>query len=201
MFDPVHLSHIAAARFAVSHLDLDKLLLVPCATPNHRDPATANAEQRLQMLRLASADYRDLEVDDREIRREGVSYTVDTLAELREKAECEQLVFVLGMDAFKAFTEWHDWQRILTLSHLLVLHRDGELPAAELADEVELSQREVADADALFASPAGNILLAQDFTEPVSSTEVRRSLRMNENTEAMLDEKVRLFIEDHRLYR
>jgi nicotinate-nucleotide adenylyltransferase len=201
MFDPVHNGHIEAARTAVAELGLDKLLLVPCANPNHRDPATADSRQRLQMLELAVANYRRLEVDDREIRRQGLSYTVDTLAELRGSEDCEQLVFVLGMDSFNTLIRWHEWQSILNLCHLLVLGRQHSKPDAEIARAVELDQRRVESADELFSKAVGNILIFEDFDAAVSSTEVRSSLRMNEDSSTMLDEKVQLYIEDNRLYR
>ncbi len=201
MFDPVHNGHIAAARTAVAELGLDKLLLVPCANPNHRDPATADSRQRLQMLELAAADYRKLEVDDREIRRQGLSYSVDTLAELQESEDCEQLVFVLGMDSFNTLIQWHRWQSILSLCHLLVLGRQQSGPDADTARAIELDQRRVETADELFSREVGNILMFEDFNAAVSSTEVRSALRMNEDTSTMLDEKVQLYIEDNRLYR
>jgi nicotinate-nucleotide adenylyltransferase len=201
MFDPVHNGHIDAARYAVSLLNLDRLLLIPCAVPNHRDPATASSEDRLRMLALASADYRKLAVDAREIEREGVSYAVDTLAELRQQADYQQLVFVMGLDAFNTLPQWHQWQRILELSHLLVLNRNGARLDDSVAIETDLTARRVSDPEALFAEQCGRIYVAEDFDYLLSSTAVRSSLRANEDTTAMLDEKVRLYIEDHRLYR
>lgn len=205
MFDPVHNGHVDAARFAVSLLKLDRLLLVPCANPNHRDPATASSEHRLRMLAMAIADYRKLEIDAREIERGGVSYAVDTLAELRQEGESRgeavKLVFVLGLDAFNTLPSWHQWHRIFELAHLLVLHRGGAELNEETAAETELATRRVSDPEELFAADSGRIYFAQDFDYILSSTEVRSSLRANDSTEHMLDEKVRLYIEDHRLYR
>ena len=201
MFDPVHNGHIDAARFAVSLLNLDRLLLIPCATPNHREPATVSSEHRLQMLGMAIADYRKLAVDDREVRRQGVSYAVDTLAELRKEGDYQQLVFVLGLDAFNTLPQWHQWQRILELSHLLVLNRSGAQIDDKTAAAVNLGTRLVNEPEAMFAAQSGRIFFAEDFDYVLSSTEVRSNLRANDSTEQMLPEKVRLYIEDHRLYR
>lgn len=201
MFDPVHNGHIDAARFAVSLLNLDRLLLIPCATPNHRDPATASAEHRLRMLALAIADYRKLAADAREIEREGISYAVDTLAELRDEGDYQELVFVMGLDAFNTLPQWHQWQRILELCHVLVLNRDGARLDEQAATAIGLASRRVDTPEALFAEHSGRIYVAEDFDYGLSSTQVRSSLRANERTEKMLDEKVRLYIEDHRLYR
>ncbi len=201
MFDPVHNGHIDAARYAVSLLNLDRLLLIPCATPNHRDPATASAEHRLRMLAMAIADYRKLAADAREIEREGVSYAVDTLAELRDEGDYQQLVFVMGLDAFNTLPQWHQWQRILELSHVLVLNREGARLDDQAATATGLASRRVDTPEELFAEDRGSIYVAEDFDYGLSSTQVRRSLRANERTDKMLDEKVRLYIEDHRLYR
>lgn len=205
MFDPVHNGHIDAARFAVSLLNLDRLLLVPCANPNHRDPATASSEHRLRMLALAIADFRKLAVDSREIERGGVSYAVDTLAALQAEGAAAGepciLVFILGLDAFNTLPHWHQWQRIFELAHLLVLNRSGAELDENVAAETGLAERRVRSPDELFVANSGKIYLAEDFDYVLSSTEVRSSLRANESTAQMLDEKVRLYIEDNRLYR
>ena len=81
MFDPVHNGHIAAARHASQLLGLEQVVLVPCHVPNHREPNQLDSSHRLQMLKLAVSDDSTLRVDDREIRRGGVSYAVDTVRE------------------------------------------------------------------------------------------------------------------------
>lgn len=228
MFDPVHRGHFEAARYAISLLNLDKLLLVPCANPNHRDPATASAEQRLHMLELVAAQHRRMEVDAREIHRPGISYSVDTLRELRAEAAsharsarsdpdesgetdasresevsdaAQHIVFVLGLDSFNSLPAWHEYEKLFDLCHLLVLNRQGAEPDPKVKELVGWEQRRVNDPEDLFKQPTGRIYFAGDFHENISSTEVRQCLRANENTEAFLDESVRLFIEDCRLYR
>src|SRR5690606_2685035 len=100
MFDPVHSGHLQVALTAWHLLELDQLRLVPCHVPNHRAPATATSAQRLEMLQLAAAREPRLRVDAREMERDGISYTVDTLASLRNDFPSSALVLVLGMDAF-----------------------------------------------------------------------------------------------------
>ena len=201
MFDPVHAGHIRAAVYAAELLELDQVLLIPCATPNHRDPASTSAEQRVSMLRLAIQGRPRLKVDCREIERPGVSYTVDTLQSLHDERVGEQLVFILGLDSFNTLPHWHQWQRLFELAHLLVLNRDAGEMDESVCDEIDCAGRLVAEPEQLFGKASGNIWFAKDFDFEVSSSRVRDCLRANEGTDNMLDEKVSLFIEDNRLYR
>ncbi len=201
MFDPVHNGHLDAARFVLGKLALDSLKMIPCATPNHRDAARVQAQHRLQMLRLALADEEKIEADDIELTRTGVSYSVDTLQELTDRGISKQLVFVLGLDAFNAITQWHEWQKMFALSHLCVLGRPGTLLDEEALAPVGLEQRLVSSADELFASSAGKVLLLEEFQYDASSSGVRRALRMEEDVSSLLPTKVQLYIDDNRLYR
>ena len=109
LFDPVHDGHLEVARYARTALELDKVLLVPCKLPNHRSGAQASGAARLHMLELASRDEATLEVSDIELEREGVSYTVDTLAQLRKQEPNTDFVFILGQDAFSSLPQWQRW--------------------------------------------------------------------------------------------
>lgn len=201
MFDPVHIGHIKAATFASKLLELDQVLLVPCAIPNHREAACASAEQRISMLQLATQGRKRLKVDGREITRPGISYAVDTVQSLRDEYPNEQLVFILGLDSFNTLPQWHEWRRLFELAHLLVLNRSGGELDQLVCDEVDFSRRLVAEPQQLFSKASGNICFAQDFDIDVSSTRVRDLLRANEETGNLLDEKVGLFIDDNKLYR
>lgn len=196
MFDPVHVGHVAAARFAVELLGLDELRLLPCARPNHRGAATAAGRHRLRMLELACAGEPRLRPDPMELDRPGVSYSVDSLETLRAERDSGQLVFVMGADAFAGLTRWHRWQRLLELCHLLVLGREG---AAQ--PDFDFQARTVADAEELFAAASGNILICRDFSLPASSTAVREALREEAGTTGLLDPAVAAYIEKQQLYR
>lgn len=201
MFDPVHNGHIAAARYAIEILALDELRMVPCAIPNHREQARASGSQRLAMLELATEGVAAVTVDAIEITRPGISYSVDTLTRLREARVAEHIVFVLGIDAFNTLAEWHDWARLLQLSHFFVLSREGAGVDAVTASAIGLDERLVNTPDALFASGAGHVLISSDFRQMESSSAIRSKLRENEDTSAFLDPRVQLYIEDNRLYR
>jgi nicotinate-nucleotide adenylyltransferase len=106
-------------------LRLAELRWIPVGNPGHRDPPLASAELRLEMLRVAIAGQPGFVLDDREISRGGVSYTIDTLSELRGEYPQRSLCLLLGMDAFASFTSWHRWQEIFAVAHVVVAHRPG----------------------------------------------------------------------------
>ncbi len=201
MFDPVHVGHIAAAEFALATLQLDRVKLIPCHLPNHRAPAAANGEQRLEMLRRVIADKPLLQVDAVEIERGGVSYAVDTLQTLRAAGGSDAIVFIMGMDAFNSLPSWHRWQEILTLCHLLVLARPGTAVSESSERQLQLHLRQVDAAPALFGSATGHVLIAEDFVHDVSSTRVRSLLRQGEDASGLVPEPVLSYIQTHQLYR
>jgi len=200
MFDPVHRGHIKAAQYALEILRLDRIRLVPCYLPNHRGPASAPAEERLEMLRLATAGLPNLEVDDIEVTRRGTSYTADTLSAYKESLPDATLVFILGADAYAGFTQWHNWQHILELAHLALLAR-GEVKVPEnVRQETQFETRVETDQQKLFQSSAGKIFLASGFNYEASSTDVRNALQSGATEIPELDPSVRCYISSKSLY-
>ena len=113
-FNPPHLGHMLAAREMAEALGLDRVLLVPAATPPHKDMAdgSPSGEQRLEMLRLASEGMEGVEVDGLELRRKGPSYTADTVKALHERYSKDKLYFLMGTDMFLSFHEWYKPEKI-----------------------------------------------------------------------------------------
>ena len=200
MFDPVHKGHVAAARFAVESLDLDLLKMVPCHKPNHREQRQLSAQHRLKMLDLALHSENKLAVDDCEIRRGGVSYAVDTVAEMRAGGNWDQIVFVLGADALNGLPQWHEWRTLLQACHLFVLGRQSQSIDADVALEIGLEQRRVARPEQLFEADAGRIFLAEDFDVELSSTQVREVLTKGGEAVPLLNAQVHEYISHYALY-
>jgi len=124
-FDPIHEGHLAAARAAMDCAHLDRVLFVPSATPPHRAPAVAEAEQRVEMTRLAIAGEPRFEVSDNEVRRGAVSYTVDTLRELHKMHPDDDLFLILGWDAAKLLPSWREPEEVRRLASILIVTRPG----------------------------------------------------------------------------
>ena len=128
-FDPVHLGHLWIGEAAMEKLALDRLLWIPSATqPLKPDGPVAGNEHRLEMLRLAIAGRTGHQIDDREIRRTGVSYTVETVAELRREEAESDLFLIIGSDSLESMRSWHQPERLLSQVSLAVVQRGGENP-------------------------------------------------------------------------
>jgi len=129
-FDPPHHGHLIVASEAADVLRLDLLFFVPAADPPHKPGSRVRAspEQRLRMLRAATESDPRFRVDDLELRRAGPSYSVDTLRELRVRERDAELIFLLGIDQFRALHTWRDPEVIVAIAQLGVMSRNGETP-------------------------------------------------------------------------
>jgi nicotinate-nucleotide adenylyltransferase len=209
MFDPVHCGHLAVAELALEALSLDHVLLVPCKLPNHRHAASATGAQRLEMLTLACADSAQLVASSIELEREGISYSIDTLAQLKNDDPSTDFVFVLGRDAFEGLPLWDRWERLLDENLLAVVSRPGISVSRESAELTQLASRMVRNPEALFDGGRGKIILLEELQNHLSSTRVRAALSgvngRTQSTDMRLDDwlpdTVRAYIETHDLYR
>src|SRR2546429_9815656 len=119
-FDPIHCGHLRTAYELWQELELAEVRVVPTGSPPNRPRLYASPERRLEMVRAAVADQPSFVVDDREVRRSGVSYSVDTLTELRREFPNRSLCLLLGMDAFLGLPNWHRWRELLSLAPIAV---------------------------------------------------------------------------------
>ena len=199
-FDPVHNGHLRVAQALSEALPFDELRLLPCGEPAHRAPPQASAEDRIAMLQLAIKEMSSLVIDEREVRRQGPSYMVDTLASLHDELGDEPLVLIIGWDAFVGLPTWHRWQQIIELAHLLVVQRPRNTvaPCGEMA--LLLQQHQTDDVAELNKRIAGCILLQPVDVLDVSSTEVRARLAAKEDVSDALPLAVNAYIKEQQLY-
>ena len=126
-FDPVHIGHLWIAEAALESLELDEIRWIPAAmSPLKPNGPVATEEDRLQMLRLAVSGCEKHIIDDREIRRGDVSYTVDTITDLQQEFPDAQLLIIIGSDSLASIREWHESERLLELAVPAVVQRGGE---------------------------------------------------------------------------
>ena len=124
-FDPVHYGHLRVADEARQKLNLKTLYLLPAGNPPHRQTPRTTVPQRLEMLHLAQREFPQLKIDDRETRRSGPSYMVDTLLELRAEFPQRPLLLLVGQDAANHLHGWSRWQQLFALTHMVILTRPG----------------------------------------------------------------------------
>lgn len=177
-FDPIHVGHVAAARVAMDCADLDRVIFIPSATPPHRDPAEAGAEDRLAMTRLAVQGEPRFEVSDIEVRRGGRSYTVDTLRELSRRFPDDRLYLILGWDAARLLGTWHEPDEVRRLASVVVVARQGTGP---------------------MTGPDGDLVCDGD-TPDISGSELREQISRGEEVGDCLPPAVERYISEHGLY-
>ena len=199
-FNPVHVGHLRAALEVTEFMGLDELRLVPSARPPHRQAPQVSAEQRLAMVELAVVGEPRLKVDDRELKRDKPSYTLDTLESLRgELAAHDQLFLLLGWDAFCGLPSWHRWQELLDHCHLLVLQRpDADSEAPEALRDL-LAARSVSDPLSL-QGPGGQISFIWQTPLAVSATQIRQLLAAGRSARFLLPDAVLAYIQAQGLY-
>ena len=183
-FDPPHVGHLLLASDAREALDLDRLIFVPAATQPFKahTPPIASARDRLEMVRLAVADDANYTIDDTEIDRKGLSFTVDTLEQLSRKNPGAKLFLLLGEDTLAGIDGWRNPGRIRELATLAVMRRSGS------------------EGPAVTAIAAGVTTVSARRVD-VSSTEIRERLRAGKSIKGFVPESVERFIEARGLYR
>ena len=199
-FDPVHFGHLRAALEAAEQLAASELRLVPAGEPPHRDAPVAAAAHRLAMLRCAAKAHPGFRVDDREVRRAGPSWMVDTLAELRAEVGPVPLVLCIGQDAANDLDRWRDWRRLFELAHLAVLHRPDARGHYRAALKQEMRQRRADDARALRSTPAGRVVSLAVTPLDISATAIRDLVARGRSPAFLLPDPVADYIRDHGLY-
>jgi nicotinate-nucleotide adenylyltransferase len=190
-FDPPHTAHIALAKHAIEQFVLNELLIIPTGDAWHKARKLTSSPHRLAMTRLAFADVPQTWVDPREIDRQGATYTVDTLEELKAEHPEENLYLFIGADQANAFKTWHRWQEILGLATVVVADRPIEGQGGMASQWHNAVSPDVQRLD----MPSLN----------VSATEIRAHVAHGTHADpkmhAWLPAAVQHYIEKHSLYR
>lgn len=190
-FDPVHVGHLVAAQAVRETLELDRILLIPSGTPPHKEEDSVTpASLRLRMVRAAVAGDSRFEVADLELRREGPSYTVDTLRALREAYPANAYFLIMGADQWGGFGGWRDPLAISSLATLVVMTRNGEDP-----DSVDPGL----PPDSTGCNRVSVCPVAVPRID-LSSSQIRRRTREGKSVRYMVPESVHRILEASRLY-
>jgi nicotinate-nucleotide adenylyltransferase len=194
-FDPVHNGHLIIARHIAEQLGFRRVVLVPAATPPHKHPACVAADQRLAMLRRAVRGEDLFEISTIELRRQGPSYTFDTVREfLREAPGRAEIHWVVGADMLADLPKWYRAAELLELVNIVVALRP---PWDERLDAILAGLRGR-------VAPQALRRLARSIVRTplidISSTEIRRRAAAGQSIRFLVPEPVRKYIEGHRLY-
>ena len=180
-FDPPHNGHIAIARAAMKECDLQKVIFIPAKFPPHKPIETVTSEKdRLNMLKLVVRGHTEFDMSDIELKRDGLSYTIDTLWEIKEKNPEAEIVFIIGADNISEMESWYLPDEILNAATVVAFNRPGFEPRGKYKSRIRM-----------FSMAPVNI----------SSTEIRKRAGANEDIEAFVPEPVREYIETNSLYK
>ncbi|MBE6746778.1 MAG: nicotinate (nicotinamide) nucleotide adenylyltransferase [Ruminococcaceae bacterium] len=189
-FNPPHLAHLNIAEDFSRRLNFDKLIIIPTYQPPHKQAQSlADGEDRLEMCRLLF-DAENTEISDMEIRRQGKSYTYDTLCQLEEKYPEAELYLIIGSDMLLSFHKWYRYEDILRKCTLCVLTRENDIDNAHMKSYA-IETLGLGEGDIVFSSLEPTVL---------SSTRIREMVARGEDVSSLTGEKVWAYIKEKRLY-
>ncbi len=203
-FDPIHIGHLRSALEVKENMKLDQMRLIPSYLPSHRTLPKTSPEHRLTMVQYGISGT-ELSVDNREILRKGTSYTVDTLLSLREEFPDNSISMVLGTDAFFKLPTWHQWERILELCNIIVIHRSGwamEENKAQMTQEMYdlLEKLHLNENEDLREYHHGRIQTQKITLLEVSGETLRAMMAKGASPRFLIPENVLKYIEENHLY-
>ena len=199
-FDPIHYGHLRTAFEMLQVLRFDEVRFIPCGDPPHRGITYADAELRYRMVDAAIKGQEGFLSDDRELRREGPSYSIDTLTDLREEFPERSLGLIVGMDAFLELPKWHRWDEILNFAHIVVAHRPGwRVPdIGELGNLI--AENGTHRVDDLHEVTHGRIHIHAATQLEIASTEIRDLVATGRDPRFLMPDAVRDVIKQTNLY-
>ena len=203
-FDPVHLGHLNSAQELAQLMGYERIALMPCGDAYHKGSHTSSAKHRLAMLELAVQEINKssagtiLQVDDRETRRQGATYTVETLHQLRQElGPNAHLVWVMGTDAALNLHKWFDWQRIFDLANIIIVARNGE----QFTPEVTWPAQQVQDIKEFKGISHGVYHTVNLTPVDISSSQIRLALQSSKSVENHVPQTILNYVEQHGLYQ
>lgn len=177
-FNPPHIGHLILAEEVRQQLSLSKVFFIPTNIPPHKEREDTSASHRLNMVNLAIEDNNFFEASDIEIKRGGVSYSIDTVLELRKKYPEDEFYFIVGSDLVSTFSSWHKFARLKQETNIVIARRDN---FSLLVEE--------------------NNFIIVDITQVrLSSSEIRDKIKKGYFPRYLVPDKVLNYIKKHNLY-
>jgi len=199
-FDPVHSAHLYVAESVYKALPCQEIRFLPCYIPVHREKPQATAQQRLEMLHLALEPFDYLSIDEHEIKREGSSYMIDTLQQIRGEENDKPLALLISTDQFKVFDQWKEWQRIFNFAHIIVVNRPGYSFHVNDNLQSEFAKRNTTNIADLNNHRCGFIFQLYIPPTEIAATDIRHEFEKGSIPKANLPANVYDYILQHKLY-
>jgi nicotinate-nucleotide adenylyltransferase len=205
-FDPIHYGHLRAAEEIGEIADLPEIRFIPAGMPRLRANPVAPLRHRVAMVHLAIENNPRFKLDEREVQRQGISRTVESLREMKQELKGVSLCFITGADAFSKLAEWHSWRELFQLCHFIVAARPGQAAATIHCDELpgelkeECAGRWVGSADSLRQTPSGLIFMAPTTLLDISATSIRARVAAGTSLRYLVPDAALNYIAANHLY-
>ena len=177
-FNPPHIGHLILAQEIIDIVGVDKVFFIPTNISPHKESNEVGPQKRLEMIKLEVAGNELFEVLDLEIKREGVSYTIDTLRELKGMYPEDEFYLVIGSDLLGRLSEWKDFEELKKQVKIVIAHREN-YPIKE----------------------KGDFIVANITQIDASSSQIRKLVKRNRSIRYLVRDSIRDYIEQHNLYR
>jgi len=204
-FNPIHYGHLRMAQELADALNLDEVRFIPSANPPHRTKPEVSAQHRAAMVQLAIRDNHLFKLDNRELKRTGASYTIDTLISLRDElGEGNAFCLIMGNDVFVKLNTWHRWQELLDYCHIILIQRPDASPhQPKLPEELTalLHDHYTENAADLAFKNFGYIHMQKITPLDISATKIREMLAINHEPKYLSPDNVLAYIKQYQLYQ
>ena len=190
-FDPVHLGHLITAESIKKELNFERLFLLPCCEPVHKNSLHYSSKQRLEMLSIAIKEFPSLEIDTREIDRGGNSFMIETLAEIVKEFKDSTICLIIGMDSFETFKTWKKWDEFAKLIHLIILPRNTNQHPQKSLDTFDIAL----DKNHLNKKTSGLLYFSNSELIDISSSDIRGKIASNQNLDGLMPSSVINFLQ------
>ncbi len=201
-FDPVHIGHLRVAEEIREAFELERVYFIPANIPPHKNiQLIIDSDIRLKMIKSAVRDNKYLSVSDIELKRKGVSYSIDTAKSFEKRFK--SLYFIMGIDAFYEIDTWYDYKEIFNHTNFIVMLRpmDRKPGASDVFPNSLKTHIKKID-DVRFQHSSGNMIYLQQVTQlDISSTRIRENIKQGKTTRYIVPKTVEKIVREKGLYR
>ena len=199
-FDPIHKGHIESLKTVIKKLNLSKVLVIPNKVSPLKDLSVASSLEKIKMLEIAFKDFKEIEIEDYELKKEGPSFMIETLQYLDEKlGKKKHFLLIIGEDSFQSFHHWKNNQDIIKMTSILVMNRPG-LNNDQTSKAIELYQDCIEKTLGDNNFKKGKIYFIKIKPNPASSTHIRDNIYDQNILEESLDDDVLKYLQKQKIY-
>ena len=199
-FDPIHKGHIESLKNVIEKLNLSKVLVIPNKVSPLKELSIASSFEKIKMLKIAFKDFKEIEIEDYELKKKGQSFMIETLQYLEKKLEKKKhLLLIIGEDAFQSLHHWKSYQEIMKMTSILVMNRPG-LNSILTSNAIQLHKDSIENIHGNKIFEKGKIYFIRIKPNLASSSHIRENIQNQKVLAENLDENVLKYLQEHKIY-